>query len=51
MERSWLSLVHVRKLANKGAHLIACIPCMLNSFNMFESLPHCLLETLSSDPL
>ncbi|XP_017224846.1 uncharacterized protein LOC108201070 [Daucus carota subsp. sativus] len=39
----------VRKQANRVAHQIAKIPCMLNGFSDFTSPPSCLLETIMSD--
>ncbi|XP_074345282.1 uncharacterized protein LOC141684272 [Apium graveolens] len=44
-----LSLCHVKKQANMGAHLMARVPVSLNCFNIFESPPSLLLETLSTD--
>lgn len=39
----------VRKLANKVAHEIAKIPCLVNHHNVFTSPPACVLETLLFD--
>ena len=41
----------VRKQANRVAHMLAKIPCTLNSFLDFTSPPSSLLETLLSDLL
>lgn len=43
------SLCHVKKQANKGAHLMARLPVALNCFSVFTSPPISLLETLDSD--
>lgn len=37
--RNNVSVVHVKKLANKVAHSMARIPCSLNSFIVFDSPP------------
>ncbi|KAL8111526.1 hypothetical protein AgCh_019295 [Apium graveolens] len=39
----------IRKNANKVAHEIARIPCLVNSQNIFTSPPTCLLEALTFD--
>lgn len=44
-----VSVVFVRKIANKVAHQIARIPCKVNSRNLFTSNSTCLLEALSFD--
>ena len=41
----------VRKQANRVAHKIGKIPCQLNCFLDFMSLPAFLLETIMSDSL
>ena len=46
-----VSLVFIRKNANKVAHELARIPCLVNSHNIFTSPPTCLLEALSFDCL
>lgn len=48
-EKSNVRIGHVRKLANKVAHLMARLPCELNSYNDFESPPLNVLETLVYD--
>ncbi|XP_074356538.1 uncharacterized protein LOC141696278 [Apium graveolens] len=45
------SVVFIRKVANKVAHEVARIPCLVNSHNLFTSPPTWLLEALSSDLL
>lgn len=37
---------HVRKLANKAAHLLARVPCSLNSYNYFDAPPQSVLGTI-----
>lgn len=49
--RSEVSLVHVRKQANKAAHRSARFPCELNSFVVNLSSILMMLETLGSDAL
>ena len=44
-----VSVVFVRKHANKVAHLLARLPCTLNSFVDYSSPPLNVLETLMSD--
>lgn len=44
-----VKVVFVRKLGNRVAHLLARVPCSVNSYNLFESPPHVLLETLVDD--
>ncbi|XP_017251076.1 uncharacterized protein LOC108221728 [Daucus carota subsp. sativus] len=48
-QRSDLSLCHVKKQANRAAHLMARVPCLLDSYNLFLSPPDLLVETLCSD--
>ena len=48
-ERTDLSITHVKKPANKAAHLMARVPCLLNSYNLFLSPPDLLLEMLPSE--
>ena len=48
-QRTDIAVVHVKKQANRVAHLLARIPCLLNSFNHFVSPPNVLLEMLSSE--
>ena len=47
--RNWIKLGFVKKQANKVAHLMARLPCMLNGFIDLLSPPSCMLETLVSD--
>lgn len=47
--RSNLSVVFVRNQANKVAHKMARLPCLLNSYNTVMSPPSFLLETISFD--
>lgn len=42
-------ITHVRKQANKVAHSLARIPCLLNCFIIFSSPPTHLVETILSD--
>lgn len=44
-----ITLCHVKKQANKGAHLMARVPVSLNCYKEFLSSPSLLLETLASD--
>lgn len=44
-----LSLSFVKRQANKAAHNMARIPCLLNCQNFFSSPPQILLETLLYD--
>lgn len=44
-----VSVVFIRKQANKVVHLLAKLPCSINSFADFSSPPNCVLETLLSD--
>ena len=44
-----LSLHFVRKQANEAAHLMARVPCELNSYNLFLSPPLSVLETIVSE--
>lgn len=37
-ERS-IAIVHVKNLANNATHLMTRVPCLLNSYNVFESPP------------
>lgn len=48
-ERADLSVFHVKKRANKAAHLMARVPCLLNNYNLFISPLDLLLEKLSSE--
>lgn len=47
--RTDLFLCHLKKQANRAAHLMARVPCLLDSYNLFLSPPSLLLETLSSN--
>lgn len=47
--RSRLNVVHVKRLANKAAHMMARMPCSLNSHNVYESPPPSVLETIVYD--
>ncbi|XP_074342433.1 uncharacterized protein LOC141679985 [Apium graveolens] len=47
--RSGVSIVFGRKQVNKVAHVLAKLPCDLNSFVISLSPPSCLLETIMSD--
>lgn len=47
--RADLSVVHVKKQANRAAHLMARVPCLLDSFNCFMSPPDMLVEMLPSE--
>lgn len=49
--RTDISLCHVKKQANRAAHLMARVPCLLNCYNIFLSPPNLLLETLFLDSL
>lgn len=42
-------LCHVKKQANKAAHVLAKIPCLLGCYNYFMSLPNVLLEMVPSE--
>ncbi|XP_074336387.1 uncharacterized protein LOC141673535 [Apium graveolens] len=44
-------IIFVRKNANRVAHEVAKIPCLVNSHNVFTFSPTCLLEALSYDCL
>ena len=44
-----VSVLFVKKHANKAAHLLARVPCMVNSFVDFLSPPSVVLETLAVD--
>lgn len=44
-----VKIIHVKKLGNRAAHSMARVPCTVNSCNLFESPPQCLLETLMLD--
>lgn len=46
IKRSDLSVSHVKKLANKAAHFMARVPCLLNNYNCFTSPPELLLEMI-----
>ncbi|XP_074327369.1 uncharacterized protein LOC141665289 [Apium graveolens] len=46
-----VSVVFIRKNANRVAHEVARIPCLVNSYNVFTSPPTCLLEALAYDVL
>lgn len=46
--REDISLSHVKKQANRAAHLMARVPCLLNGCITFSSPPSLLLENLSS---
>lgn len=46
-----ISVVYVKKRANKMAHRLARIPCELNSFIISSSTSTILLETILSDIL
>lgn len=48
-KRRDVSVHFIRKLANKAAHCLAHIPCMLNNYKKISSPPSILLETLMSD--
>lgn len=48
-ERADLSVFHVKKQANKAAHLMVRVPCLLNRYNHFISPPELLLEMLPSE--
>ncbi|KAL8127779.1 hypothetical protein AgCh_014632 [Apium graveolens] len=48
---STVSVYFIRKNANRVAHEIARIPCLVNSQNIFTSPPTCLLEPLMFDLL
>ncbi|XP_074364063.1 uncharacterized protein LOC141704788 [Apium graveolens] len=48
-ERADLSVLHVKKQANKAAHLMARVPCLLNNYNYFISPPDLLFEMLTSE--
>ena len=43
------SIHFVRNQANRAAHMIARIPCLVNCHNAFPSLPDCLVETILFD--
>lgn len=45
-QRKDLSVCHIKKQANSAAHLLAKVPCLLDSCNCFMSPPECLLEML-----
>lgn len=47
--RNDLIFNHVKKQANRVAHILARIPCLLDCFNLFISPPHCVLEILLYD--
>lgn len=44
-----VSVNHIRKQANKVAHSLARIPCLLNCFIAFSFPPTHVVETLSSN--
>lgn len=48
-QRANFSICHVKKQANRAAHLMAKVPCLLDSFNCFLSPPNLLLEMLASE--
>lgn len=39
----------VKKLANREAHVMARVLCLLDSYKSFKTPPHCVLETLMYD--
>ncbi|XP_074363909.1 uncharacterized protein LOC141704585 [Apium graveolens] len=47
--RSGVSIIFGRKQVKKVAHVLAKLPCDLNSFVISLSAPSCLLETIMSD--
>ncbi|XP_063946052.1 uncharacterized protein LOC135151500 [Daucus carota subsp. sativus] len=47
--RADLSVCHVKKQANRAAHLMAKVPCLLNCSNCFTSPPGLLVEILSAE--
>lgn len=49
MNRSDLSLYYVKKQANRAAHFMARVPCMVNYFNCFTSPPDLLVEMVPSE--
>lgn len=46
--RDDLVLCHVKKHANRVAHTLARIPCLVGCYNVFISPPQCVLELLLS---
>lgn len=44
-----LSLCHVKKHINRAAHLLARVECMVECYNVFESPPNVLLETILAE--
>lgn len=34
-----VKVMHVKKLANRAAHIMARVPCLVNSYKLFESPP------------
>lgn len=44
-----LSLCHVKKHINRDAHLLSRVECMVDWYNVFESPPNVLLETLLAE--
>lgn len=47
--RSDISICHVKKQVNRVAHLLARIESQVDCYNVFQSPPNVLLETLYSD--
>lgn len=47
--RSGVSITFAKRQANKAAHLVARLPCLLGCQSIFTSPPDLLLETLLSD--
>lgn len=50
-EHSSIKIKHIKKLANRAAHIMARVSCTLNGCNVFRSLPKCLLETILYESL
>lgn len=49
--RGGLILKHVRRLANRTAHMVAHFPCELNSYVNFVSPPRQVLDSLMYDAI
>lgn len=47
--RGDISLRHVKRQGNRAAHFMACIPCLLNSFNCYAFPPDLLVEMVPSE--